>query len=124
MAGWGGFSEDDLHRLKKNHLNSDELETQRTENIRKANFNAGPKRQKPREKIKSRITTVKRERNEKSETTVEKTATSIEATTEVNSTPESDRQITQNQIPVEKKSVEEENVEEKKIPEIIVEPER
>jgi hypothetical protein len=141
MAGWGGFSEEDLHRMKKDHSSSEsqgrEQLEEKLENIRKVNINPGTKRTKPREKIKSKTTAPKKNMNNKQNTDEKlvKQENSQETTTEFeneNSTPECERHIIESEgredtkvqkvIVTEIKSAvcdSEENV-----PEIILEPER
>ncbi|KAK3747928.1 hypothetical protein QZH41_008846 [Actinostola sp. cb2023] len=136
MAGWGGFSEQDLHRLKKDHQSEEVPEfEEKPENLRKVNINPGPKRQKPREKIKSKATATKKDPNGRQEKVL-KTKTvesdSSVSCSELNSTPECERSFTAskvNETEKEDKFVVTENAtknqdEEEKVPDIIVEPER
>lgn len=135
MAGWGGFSEQDLHRMKKDHftepLGRGEPE-EKPENIRKANLNPGSRRTKPREKIRTKVTASKKNSNEKQSTneTNGKSGEILENFAEFeveNSTPECER----NTVEVEENSKTQEKVDsgnvndsEESVPDMILEPER
>lgn len=124
MAGWSGFSEEDLHQLKKNHSN-EEFENQ---NVRKVNLSTLPKRQKPREKIKSKNTAIKKDKDGQQETAVElvnstTTAKSRSDSSKFNPIPEGERSLNQDKF-VEDKSEDSVDDQKEKIPEIILEPER
>ena len=139
MAGWEGFSEEDLHRLKKDHFTESpgtgQLE-EKPETLRKANINPGSKRAKPREKIRSKATASKKNSSGKlraNETHLQKenfgksVKNSLEFEVE-NSSPECERSKVDSEAGENSKSKEKVdlgvNDKEENVPEIILEPER
>ncbi|XP_031574223.1 RAB6-interacting golgin-like [Actinia tenebrosa] len=140
MAGWGGFSEEDLHRLKKDQVTEPlgkEQAEEKPGNIRKANINPGPKRTKPREKIKTRAAASKKNSNEKpsaneTQCLKENSGETIEkfAKLEVeNSTPEFERNMVDTKVEESSKTQKEVDVgnvngSAENFPDIILEPER